>query len=94
MCFEWYWLCADDHLSGGPKMLQQASRGRGSLQTADLLPVPNACHVNCRANRFDSIGGQGLGVHPAMPDPVVKGGEVTAREIKVEEDQVAVRFQN
>ena len=77
-----------------PKMLQQASRGRGSLQTTDLLPVPNACHVNRRANRFDSIGGQGLGVHRAMADPVVKGGEVTAREIKVEEDQVAVRFQN
>src|SRR5580704_1738035 len=54
--FEGGLLDANDHLRGNANTSEQTHSGCRSLQTEDLLPIPNACHVDCPADLVRVIG--------------------------------------
>ena len=93
MGLEWHLLRADDHLCRYSKFLKKACGRSGSLQAEDLLPIPNASHVDGIADAFNGFGTRRLFSQWIVPYLLVERRKAPAREVEVEIDQLPIRVE-
>src|SRR5229473_2884460 len=87
-------LRADDHLRRHTMLFQEARGGGGSLQAQRFFPIPDAGHVDGRADAFDRVGARRLLPDWISANLLVECREIAAGQVKVEMNQLQVSLKD